>query len=394
MQSTWRKLPIPVMVLVMVLALGACADGPVDPGVPDDMALAPGESGSRLGVAPVAVMSRNLYLGADFSLVLTGRVEEAWQQVMRTNFQLRAGALAAEVATLGPDLIGLQEVSHYVISVEHPEHGWIPVQVIDYLDLLVGALAAAGVEYVPVEAATNLTATIPIPDVMGLPARVSYADGDAILALDTDEVEVHESGSWHFAPANQVSLRPLFDLDNLRGYQWADVTVRGQRFHFINTHLEVQTPASWGATQERQTGELLAFVDGLDGPVLMVGDYNSAANPDAPMGSQTATYGMILEAGFDDLWLRHHGRFTTEGVTCCHHPDLSNPDPDLDQRIDFVFARNVPSGAGYAGGVAMEVVGEEPDDFFTSLLGYGLWPSDHAGLFASLWMPIGLMADR
>lgn len=392
MESTWRKLPFPVVVLVSALALGACADDPVDPGVSDDMALAPGEAGSMLGVAPVAVMSRNLYLGADFGLVLTGRVEEAWQQVMRTNFELRAGALAAEMGSLRPDLIGLQEVSLYVISVDHPEHGWIPVHVIDYLDLLVDALAVAGVEYVPVEASTNVTATIPIPDVMGLPARVSYTDGDAILALDTDEVEVHGSGSWHFQ--SQVSLRPILDLDNLRGYQWADVTVRGQRFHFINTHLEVQSPASWGATQERQAGELLAFVDGLDGPVLMVGDYNSAANPDAPMESRTATYGMILEAGFDDLWLRHHGRYTTEGVTCCHSADLSNTDPDLDQRIDFVFARNVPSGAGYAGGVAMDVVGEEAADVFTTALGYDLWPSDHAGLFASLWMPIGLMADR
>lgn len=392
MESTWRKLPFLVVVLVSALALGACADDPVAPGVADDMALAPGESGSRLGVAPVAVMSRNLYLGADFSLVLAGRVEEAWQQVMRTNFELRAAALAAEMGSLRPDLIGLQEVSLYVISVDHPQFGWIPVHVIDYLDLLIDALAVAGVEYVPAEAATNVTATIPIPDVMGLPARVTYTDGDAILALDTDEVEVHGSGSWHFQ--SQVSLRPLLDVDNLRGYQWADVTVRGQRFHFINTHLEVQSPASWGATQERQAGELLAFVDGLDGPVLMVGDYNSAANPDAPMESRTASYSMILGAGFDDLWLRHHGRFTTEGVTCCHFPDLSNPEPALDQRIDFVFARNVPSGAGYAGGVVMEVVGDEAADIFTTVLGYDLWPSDHAGLFASLRMPIGLMADR
>jgi endonuclease/exonuclease/phosphatase family metal-dependent hydrolase len=331
--------------------------------------------------APVTVMSRNLYLGADFALVLQGQVSAALQQVSTTLFPVRVPALVQEILEVNPHLIGLQEVTTYEFS---PGCGF-PIPAIDYIALLTGALGGAYEAYY----SPNLTVQVPAWD----GCVVTYSDADAILVRTDGTVTVNDD--WAGPYAEQVILTQLGDLENKRGYQWVDVTVDGQQFFFVNTHLEVQ---GWADVQVLQTAELLETVDNLGGPVIMVGDFNSAANPGAPEVSKTASYGMILDAGFDDLWLRHHGVNTESGLTFGHAADLSNEEPVFDQRIDFVFARNVLSGAGYAGGVEMDVVGEEDgDDFlaFNPLLGMDIqmWPSDHAGIHATLWMPRGLMAQ-
>ena len=65
------------------------------------------------------VMSRNIYLGADLGPILqapdvNSAVDaggEIANQVDATNFPLRAQALAQEILTKNPDLVGLQEVA-------------------------------------------------------------------------------------------------------------------------------------------------------------------------------------------------------------------------------------------------------------------------------------------
>ncbi len=371
---------IPLALLFGALALSACADDP------SGAVLAPDEAATtRAGAgapAPVTVMTRNLYLGADFALVLEGNVAEALQQVSTTLFPLRVPALVQEIMAVQPHLIGLQEVTTYEFT---PECGF-PLPSIDFIDMLTGALGGTYTAYY------SENVSVPVP--AGGGCVITYTDADAILVRAGTEVEVHDS--WAGPYEAQVVLPQLGNLENKRGYQWVDVSVEGQRFFFVNTHLEVQ---GWAEIQEAQAMELLEVVGELGGPVIMVGDYNSAANPGAPAASRTATYGMVLDAGFDDLWLRHHGKFTGTGLTFGHAADLSNEEPFFDQRLDLVFARNVPSGAGYAGGVEMDVVGEEDgDDFiaYNPVLGeeVHLWPSDHAGVHATLWMPRGLMTRR
>ena len=61
------------------------------------------------------------------------------------------------------------------------------------------------------------------------------------------------------------------------------------------------------------------------------------------------------------------------GLTCCEQADLLNPRPTFDQRIDFIFGRDLPAGAVP---IRREVVGDRPGD----RTGAGLWPSDHAGV--------------
>jgi endonuclease/exonuclease/phosphatase family metal-dependent hydrolase len=376
-----RSRSLALLLVVAALSASACADDPADPALmPDDASLLREGGGAA---EPVTLMTRNLYLGTDFALVLAGQIQAAVALVSTTYFPLRAPALVAEIMAVQPDLIGLQEVSTYQFSAGCPGGAGT----IDFLGILVGALGGAYAPYY----SPNLSVQVPA----GGTCVITYTDADAILVRQGPDVMVYGSGTASYG--DQVSLPSFGGLQNLRGYQWVDVSVDGQRLHFLNTHLEVQQPPSWGAIQELQAAELLAFVDQLDGPVFMVGDFNSAANPSAPAVSRTATYGMILEAGFDDLWRRHNGHNTDAGLTCCQLPDLSNVAPDLDQRIDFIFARNVPSGAGFAGGVEMDLVGEEAADgyvVFNPLLGMDvhLWPSDHAGVHATLWMPPGVMA--
>jgi endonuclease/exonuclease/phosphatase family metal-dependent hydrolase len=137
--------------------------------------------------------------------------------------------------------------------------------------------------------------------------------------------------------------------------------------------------------QAGQTAELIHSVTaGLDGVTILAGDLNSdAANPGAP--SWTPTYNTLIAAGFTDIWTRGHGR--DSGYTCCQAPDLRNAASLMDQRIDFVLARDSRSGGDVHGALRMEIVGEEQADRTDAS---GLWRSDHAGLIAWLKLPKGL----
>src|SRR5262249_16690281 len=104
-----------------------------------------------------------------------------------------------------------------------------------------------------------------------------------------------------------------------------------------------------------------------DLPVVLSGDFNSPAD-----GSGPASYGNVVHAGFQDAWLQTHpGK---PGFTWGEAEDLRNPTPQLSQRIDYVLTHGNVSGLG------MKVIGARPIDRTPS----GLWPSDHAGLVATL----------
>jgi hypothetical protein len=74
------------------------------------------------------------------------------------------------------------------------------------------------------------------------------------------------------------------------------------------------------------------------------------------------------------------------GYTCCHASDLTNLLPSLfHERIDFVFARNVPSGEKLFG--TIDIVGNLPSERTGAT--QPRWASDHAGLAATLFVPAG-----
>ena len=181
-----------------------------------------------------------------------------------------------------------------------------------------------------------------------------------------------------------------------RGWEAVTVDIHGRPVVFVNTHLEVQRFAE---VQLAQARELIAWMDTLDAPVIALGDFNSAANNHAPADQYSDGYGLFRRAGYADLWLRE--AHSLGGATCCQAGDLTNAESSLEARLDLVLVRW--GAAGFGGQSRMEVLGEEPGDriVFTAVSPFlddpfplALWPSDHAGVSATVWPAPGRVGRR
>ena len=320
---------------------------------------------------PIRVMTRNLYLGADLSPALGARTAPEFFTAVagiyasaRTNtFSVRAAAVAAEIDRKRPDLIGLQEVSRWEPS--GPEN---VARTEDYLRILQRALAARGLDYQV--AAVSVNAVIgPVPLISPCGSTtvgaclITFTDRDVILVnRDSRGLRWWNPEQGNFA-AQAVFTPPVPGAEPVsfnRGWASIDGRFRGERFHFVNTHLEV---AGLADVQRAQAGELLAGPAFGPGADLVVGDINSA-----PDGSTMTPYA-LLTAQFRDAWSVRPG---DPGYTCCQPPTLTNPTSQLSRRIDLVLVRG-------ARPVTARVVGNVP---FAATP--PLWASDHAGVVAAL----------
>ncbi|MCY7484582.1 hypothetical protein M5X00_30820 [Paenibacillus alvei] len=88
-------------------------------------------------------------------------------------------------------------------------------------------------------------------------------------------------------------------------------------------------------------------------------------------GTGTPTYGLFLANGFYDTW-EEVGK--GNGFTFCQDADLLNDQSSLFARIDYILFKN-----GWMP-VKADNVGEKQQDRTDT----GLWPSDHAGVTATL----------
>lgn len=167
-------------------------------------------------------------------------------------------------------------------------------------------------------------------------------------------------------------------MGRINGWAAARVNVDGRELVFVSTHLIGEESAD---VQVQQATELLAWLDTWNLPVLLVGDFNSAANPGAPEVFHTGTYATLLGAGFTDLWDR--GNKPESGLTAGHEELLTDPSDAFNRRIDLVLLNQ--NLGRMVGAAQMRVVGTDPAVHAT----YGLWPSDHAGVFGVLHMPVG-----
>lgn len=377
---------------LVTLALAGCADatGPTPAPVTRASDISASEtSGAALpngGARGVTVMTRNLYLGADIFAVVNGdprgipiRVTQAWQHIQLMNFPERAGSIAGEIAAASPQLVGLQEVPLYRIdpSGDAAFGGRTPATVValDYLATLQAALAARGQCYNVVS--SNLLTDVELPGIVSVnPLKfidIRYTDRDVILARCDVPTSDGRSGVY---VARVTYTAGAATIPSPRGWTSTLATVGGVTFRFANTHLETDGSP---AIQVAQATELLAELAAESDPIVLVCDCNSAAD-----GSQTATYRLLTgQGGFADAWSDAHPR--DPGYTSSL-PDGFFTDPQLRTRIDLVLARyglGASPNAGIVGGVHAVVVGEEPGDRTAS----GLWPSDHAGVVATLTMP-------
>ena len=152
-------------------------------------------------------------------------------------------------------------------------------------------------------------------------------------------------------------------MNILRSWVSVDVTFyNGDKVRVVSTHLEALSPI----IQELQADELLNGIGNTDIPIVFIGDFNSNAN-----GTGTQTYTKLKNAGFIDAWtIKGKGN----GFTCCQADDLLNQDSSLTARIDLMMFR------GDFKVKDIELVGNSQNDRTIS----GLWPSDHAGVVATL----------
>lgn len=368
-----RSVRLVGVVLAAVLAIGAGA------------ATANGDDRGRGGDGGrgLTVMTRNVYIGTDLGPIFAApnfpaflaATATAFLNVQATNFPARAEALAGEIAAAKPDLVGLQEVE-IIRTGPFLDPAPATTVVADYLELLLDALEARGLDYTPV--AINVNSDNEIPSALPLDVRVT--DSDVILARSRGGPALKISNVQERNFATNLSVTTIAGpVALLRGWSAVDVKFEGQRFRFLNTHLE---PFS-AAVQLAQANELLAGPADTPQPLIFLGDFNSRAD-----GTGTPTYATLLGAGFTDAWSQAEPGLA--GFTCCHEANLLNPLPTLDERIDLVLFRGARYSRKHARGdhdesgfraKRAEVVGDEVTD---RLVPSGLWPSDHAGVVAKL----------
>ncbi|HZD05018.1 MAG TPA: endonuclease/exonuclease/phosphatase family protein, partial [Longimicrobiales bacterium] len=365
--SRFSRLACSATALLVVSACDVAVTAPpLSPGGPDpDVFGSPG----------LTVMTQNLYVGADFSGLLSGAdpstvLAEILAALQHTNFGARASALAMEIVTSQAQLVGLQEVSRF----ELPAGLGFPTE-LDYLTILMAYIQAYGGDYVVAAQQPELQLTIPIV-LNGIPVGTgTYQDRDVILARSDVQVE-DALGGWY--STQQIVSVGGASFPFLRGWAAVTATAAGQTIRFVTTHLEVQ---QFRPVPEEQARELAALFADDPHPVVMVGDFNSAANPHAADEERSDSYHILRNAGYEDLWLREP--HSVGGPTCCNAVLLDNLEPDMHSRLDLVLARYGP--AGFGGRSDTYLVGEEPDDRIDLAPGYTLWPSDHAGVVATLW---------
>jgi endonuclease/exonuclease/phosphatase family metal-dependent hydrolase len=320
----------------------------------------------------VAVMTMNMYLGANVNPVfavenprdLPGVVADVWDQFLRTNVAERVKAMAALIRALRPDFIGVQEAA--LIRIQTPSDFFSPNRrpaehvAYDFVALLLNALKQSRLSYRAVARSQNFDIEVPRANPNGTLTDVRVTDRDVVLARGDVKVDPRSIIKRNYNAAVTVGSMRL-----LRGFVAIDAVVGGTTYRFVTTHLEA------GSQSERvrvaQVRELIREFEDESLPLIVVADFNS----EAPAGS---AYLPMLDAGYADVWTARVGA-PAEGLTCCQDSDLLNQDSLLHERIDLIFARNIG---------LQRVVARTGLDKPGQKTASGLWPSDHAAVFASL----------
>ena len=317
------------------------------------------------------VMTRNLYLGANLDAIVQAKstreafsaVEKGWGDVRANNFPTRARAIAKEIASARPDFVGFQELSLY--RTQTPADFTVTPSttvVLDYAKELRKALADRKLRYRFLAIGTGTDAELPSGDPPNMDIRLTIRDG--LLVRIDKKIKIRRVRTGLYS-----TTTPLFGgfVVAKRGWVLADATVGGRTFRVITTHLE-----SFDDTSQVAQGKELVAPGGptrTSLPTVLLGDLNSRAD-----GTGTPTYANLLAEGFKDAWPQAHP--ADLGLTCCHGDDLREVGGPFYSRIDYVLLRN-----GFRA-VAAGIMGEAPGDRLS-----GLWPSDHAGVWARLRLP-------
>ncbi len=318
----------------------------------------------------ITVMTQNMFQGSELGEVITAQTLQQFLSAVTTDFQQvqasrvseRTAAMAREIANNTPDLVGLQEAALWQTGpIFQPPATNVAF---DLIQTLVDQLAALGLTYVPVVVTNNTD--VEAPSTLGIDVR--FTDRVAILARTGSGHDLALSNPQHQNFVARLVLNtaagPVVVTD---GWASVDASDGFTQFRFVTTHLSGIAPP----IQVLEGNELLAGPANTSLPVIVTGDFNSSATPGGV--DATPTYANMVAGGLQDAWAVVSPG--DPGLTCCQRvPDLLNPTSTLSERIDFVFEH------GAIRPLEAHLVGASQQDRTPS----GLWPSDHAGIAASL----------
>ena len=240
--------------------------------------------------------------------------------------------------------------------------------VFDYLQILVDALAERGARYAVVSTANEIDVELPLFNLQtGAIDDVRLTDRDAILVrtdLPSGQLRVWNAQHGNFV--NVVRI-PSIGLSVLRGWCSVDVSIRGEQFRYICTHLEEETVPQ---IQLLQAQELLGGPAQINLPVILAGDFNA----DTSHRNGTQTYDALIAAGFTDAWAAMHPADLAGGLTWGHDELLADPDTAPVWRIDLILFRGTCFVATQAEAIDIALDRTQPP----------LWASDHAAVVAQV----------
>ncbi|RYU10992.1 hypothetical protein ETU37_14885 [Nocardioides iriomotensis] len=310
----------------------------------------------------LTVATYNVYLGADLALLfgatdidqLAERAGLVREQLAATDFAQRARAVARIVVREGVDVLGLQEVTRWATAPVLPDGSIGPDEpVVEFLPLLLDALQAEGAPYDVHAVNENFAGGLPVGD-------------HWMSILGANVVLVRRGGAFAVTGECTGTFDAVLDMPTgidgvtfpiRRSWGAVDGTVDGHPVRFVVTHTEAYA----AGPRDAQRDELVATVGDPGCPVVLVGDFN--ARPEA----------VGMPAPYVDAWIAAGGA-ADGGFTCGQGAVLDNRDSRLDERIDYVFVRDLEVRGCH-------VVGDRPGDRTEP---GRLWPSDHAGVVARL----------
>lgn len=375
-----QKLSRAALAAALIL-VAACADGsgPTDPSA---RALGDPATIRRVdaGAGTLTVYTQNLYVGADVDAVINAlgsgdqnaalaALSSAVTTLHRTSFASRAAAIADEIARTRPDVVGFQEGSK--IDVDLTPLGVPLTAHEDFLAALRSAFDARGLtNYVLADSSANIEASL-------LYGMVGLVDYD-LMFVNTDRVTVNATFKRHFTHNDG----PVGGIDLVRGFVEARITAGGRDYTVVTVHTEGTDLTAYGIDYHQlhaqQMQDVVDEVDKYDAPAVVFGDLND--------GEGSLMYDVMTGAGFADAW--RSLRPGVSGNTFGHLSDLSDDGPGFGlftQRIDFVWTRGLGHAARDVNGTITRY-GMLPSDQVAGPDGM-IWPSDHAGLVATLLLP-------
>jgi endonuclease/exonuclease/phosphatase family metal-dependent hydrolase len=331
-------------------------------------------------------MTRNVYVGADITAPLRavtgldgpaaidalGHTSRAVLGALEaTDFGVRGRLLAGEIAASAPDLVGLQEVALWRRgSLDLARIGQPDVNEVlwDFLAVLLTELSALGTPYAVGAAFEGADVEAPaftgsVLDDSAAGQNIRMTMSDVILVRAGSGISIlgrHHQGYQHQLVVEVAGLLFAF----AHGLAWVDVDREGERLRFATTHLDSERPdIALGQAQE-----LVATAGATALPLVVVGDFNSDPDDDS-----RGPYDLMTAEGFTDAAAASSAADPTWGFG----PGLTDDDSTgFSQRIDFVFTRG--PGISVVSSARTGVCAPDRDP------ATGLWPSDHAGVVATL----------